>query len=140
MIAILAFAIDRIVTGLLFLLSFTNFVSAPTASAGAGEAPGPREKRYKLLYFVFAGILGVPVIAYYGDVRILDALGMGGEDKWLLDVVVTGIALVGGAERISALMEKYGKAPAAEKEQPKPIEITGRLVLDDKPGSKTVTQ
>jgi TctA family transporter len=124
MILIGSFAIDRIVTALLFLLSFVRL--APEAAV--------HERRYKLIYYCLAGVLGIVVLGYYGQVRVLTALGIRIEP--LIDTLLTGIVLVGGADRIAELL----KAPGAEprKEEPQPIEITGKLVLEESAAKKVL--
>lgn len=127
LILIASFAIDRIVTAAMFLLSFVRPSLDPTGI----ENPGARakaEKQYKLLYVVLAGVLAIPVLAHYGGVRILSALGIATEP--LLDTVLTGIVLVGGSDRIAALL-KFPGATGAERPAPPPIQITGRLTLEE---------
>ncbi len=124
LILIASFAIDRIVTALLFLLSFVRLV--PEAAAD--------ERKYKLIYFGLAGLLGTVVLAHYGQVRVLTALGIRIEP--LIDTILTGIVLVGGADRIAELL----KPPGAEsqKEESQPIEITGKLILEESAAQKVL--
>ena len=56
----------------------------------------------------------------------------------ILDTIVTGLILVGGSDRISAVMKMAGGSGAAEKTEARPIEITGKLVLDEGAGDKVV--
>ena len=132
-VVIASFAIDRIVRGFLFLLSFwgrwANVFHDPDdpASTHAGR------KTYRLMYFLLAGVLGLIALGWYGKVRILTALGFQGVDP-ILDTVITGLLLVGGAERTGALLKGVGAgglASAAPSPPAQPIEITGTLVLDD---------
>ena len=127
LILIASFAIDRIVTAALFLLSFV----IPWLDPGSVESPGARaraEKLYKLVYVTIAGVLAVGVVAQYGGVRLLSALGMASDP--LLDTFLTGIVLVGGSDRIAALLKLPG-APDAERAAPPPIQITGKLTLEE---------
>ena len=126
LILIASFAIDRIVTAALFLLSFV----IPWLDPGSVESLGARaraEKLYKLVYVTIAGVLAVGVVAQYGGIRLLSALGMASDP--LLDTLLTGIVLVGGSDRIAALLKLPG-APDAERAPP-PIQITGKLTLED---------
>jgi hypothetical protein len=116
LILIASFAIDRIVTAILFLLSFAGL--APDAAT---------EKKYKLMYFVLAGGFGIGVLAIWGQIRVLKLLGLTA-DPWL-DTFLTGIVLVGGADRIASLIKLPGGGDP--KPAPQPIEITGKLVLED---------
>jgi hypothetical protein len=127
LILIASFAIDRIVTATMFLLSFL----IPPLDPGSIEGLGARaraEKLYKLVYVTTAAVLAVGVVAHYGGVRILAALGMA-PDPWL-DTILTGIVLVGGSDRIAALLKLPG-ASDGERAAPPPIQITGRLTLED---------
>ncbi|HWO00913.1 MAG TPA: hypothetical protein VNS63_16760 [Blastocatellia bacterium] len=127
LVLIASFAIDRIVTAILFLASFAGFVADP-GSLEPGTANARAHKIYKLVYFVLAGILGVVVLAYFGNVRILRAMGLQ-DPHPVVDTIVTGLLLMGGAERLSGFIQTSGSA--VEKPEPKPIQITGKLIIED---------
>jgi hypothetical protein len=127
LILIASFAIDRIVTATLFLLSFVIPSLDPAGIEGLG-ARARAEKVYKLVYVTIAGVLAVGVVAHYGGVRLLSALGLAPDP--VLDTILTGIVLVGGSDRIAALLKLPGAAEA-EHAAPPPIQITGRLTLED---------
>lgn len=135
-ILIASFAIDRITAGLLFLLSFIplwrRVVPDPLEAKNEQEVVRAK-KRHQLLYFTFAGFLGIIVLAWFGTVRIFSVLGFPQIDP-ILDTVVTGLILVAGSERISGLLEASsgfaGSAPA-EKAEPAPIEVKGTVTLED---------
>ena len=131
LVLIASFAIDRIVTAVLFLASFAGIVSDP-ASREPGTDNERASKVYKLVYFVLAGVLGVVVLAYFGNVRILQAIGLQNVNP-LVDTIVTGLLLMGGAERLSGFIQTPG-GEGAEKPEPKPIQITGKLTIEDAPG------
>jgi hypothetical protein len=127
LILIASFAIDRIVTATMFVLSF----AIPWLDPASIESPGARmraEKLYKLVYVATAAVLAVGVVAHYGGVRILAALGMAPDP--VLDTILTGIVLVGGSDRIAALLKLPG-ASGGEPAPPPPIQITGKLTLED---------
>ena len=130
LVLIASFAIDRIVTAALFLASFAGVVSDP-ASLEPGTANTRARNVYKLVYFVLAGILGVVVLAYFGNVRILRAIGLQDPNP-VVDTIVTGLLLMGGAERLSGFMQTPG--PGTENPEPKPIQITGKLIIEDAAG------
>jgi hypothetical protein len=137
LVLIASFAIDRIVRGLLFLLSFANAVPDPTLAEDETSRRAA-EKKYRLMYFLFAGIIGIFVLAYYGNVRILAALGV--QAHAVLDTVLTGIVLMGGAERLASFLKLAGEKPEVEKQEPQPIQITGRLTLEDSTLKKAAGQ
>lgn len=120
------------------------------------------EKRQKLVYFVLAGFFGMIVLAGIGHVRILTAMGVRPEQtvmassvanptgpspspspgpgaklqvsQWLfsfLDIVFTGLLLMGGADTISRVLKLPG-VPGTESPSPRPIEITGKLTLEER--------
>lgn len=131
LVLIASFAIDRIVTAALFLAAFVGLVPDP----GQRE-PGPAGRRdenvYKLIYFVLAGILGVVVLAYFGNVRVLRALGLLDANP-LVDAIITGLLLMGGAERLSGLVQPATRS-SVEKPEPRQIQVTGTLTVEDAAG------
>jgi hypothetical protein len=129
-VLIASFAIDRIVRGWLFLLSFWGAWSRFAPAPDDPLATHAGLKRQRLAYFVFAGALGVVALAWYGRIRLLAALGFPGVDA-TLDTLVTGLLLVGGAERTGELLKGLGGGGDAAAGAPPPIEITGTLVLND---------
>ncbi len=137
-VLIASFAIDRIVTGLLFLLSFIKPWSRAFPDPATTKDTLERVsavKKQKLIYFVFAGILS-GLIVYFGQVKIFDALGFEGKDEYdILDNIITGLILMGGSDRVAAVLKTPG-APGIDKSAPHPIEITGRLTLEEEGGRK----
>ena len=131
LVLIASFAIDRIVTAALFLASFVGIIADP-ANREPGPAGARAEKVYKLIYFTLAGILGVVVLAYFGNVRVLRALGLNDANP-LVDAAITGLLLMGGAERISGLVQPATRS-SVEKPEPKQIQVTGTLKLEDAAG------
>ncbi len=124
LILIGSFAIDRIVTALMFLLSFVKLAPEPA-----------NDRKYKLMYYSLATALAA-VILYYGHLRVLSAMKI--EIDPLVDMVITGIVLVGGADSIAGLLKvPAGDAPEAK---PQPIEVTGKLMLDDGASQKVQGQ
>jgi hypothetical protein len=118
------------------LILIASFAS-PSLDPTSIENPSQRakaEKQYRLLYVVLAGVLAIFVVAHYGGVRILSALGIATEP--LLDTVLTGIVLVGGSDRIAAVL-KFPGVTGAERPAPPPIQITGRVTLEDGTTTRT---
>jgi len=125
LVLIASFAIDRIVTAVLFLATLTPIMREP--------APGDAhaQKMQKLVYFILAGFLGVVVLAYFGNLRILQAMGLQGINP-TVDLIVTGLLLMGGAERLSGIIQP---GPVERHEPaPVPIVVTGTLTLEDGAG------
>lgn len=129
MVLLAAFAIERLTSGILFLLCWAKVVRNPGEQApGAGEAAN----KYRMAYFVVASVLSLVLLIAYPKVRIL--LALGGTDGTLLDrffdTLLTAIVYVGGADRISALFKDSPAGAGARPAQP-PITVTGKLELTD---------
>jgi hypothetical protein len=129
---IASFAVDRIVRGALFALSFFALwrklvPDEPDATANSAAA-----KKQRLAYVLMASLLAVVVLGWLGKVRMLEALGFTQIDP-LIDTLFTGLLLVGGAERTEAILQKLGAGTGGEaaKASATPVEITGRVVLED---------
>jgi hypothetical protein len=125
-IAIAAFAIDRIVTAVMFLLSYLSAFSNPTLAEG--DARATAEKNYKMLYFFFAGVLALAVLIHYPQMRLLEALRI--KENAILDALVTGIVLVAGTDRIAAWLKSPGTS-VPEKPAVQPIQVVGKLTLEE---------
>jgi hypothetical protein len=130
-ILIASFAIDRIVTGLLFLLSFLErweraFPDPVTVKDTLERARA--EKKQKLGYFIFAALLGV-VVCWYGKLRIFFALGFA-DTPQVFDILATALTLTAGSDRIAAILNLPGTVEG-EKASTRPIEISGKLVLEN---------
>ena len=138
-IVIASFAVDRIVTGSLFLLSFVPFWTRvfpdPKLLAEKEDAVQrvKADKKQKFLYFTLAALLAIVVLAWFGGVRVFSVMGFPNINP-VLDTIVTGLILIGGSDRVSAVMKMMGASGTAEKVEARPIEITGRLVLDEDKG------
>lgn len=140
LILVLSFAIERVVKALLFLLSFvgpwTQWVPDPlTIEDPMSHAKA--EKTQTLVYFTLAGILGLIVVAVYGDIRVIKALGY--ETNKILDAVATGIILMAGSDFIGKLLQISGIGGGAEPKT-QPIEITGKLILENSTTKKIQEQ
>ena len=131
-ILIASFAIDRVTRGALFLLSFVPAVSGRLPDPGLLEGPARvlAERNQKLAYFVLAGPLGVVVMCGYGKLRIFSAAGFTQIPVWL-DTLATGLVLVGGADRVAALLGASGPLGGAGRSDPQPLQISGKITLEE---------
>jgi hypothetical protein len=131
---IASFAIDRIVAGVLFVLSFFKAWEKrfPEPALEPDDASRFKaDRKQKLARFVISAMMALPVLAWYGQVRILAAVGFEAVNP-LLDQILTGCILIGGADRIGEVL-KWGSAEghtAIEKRATQPLEITGKLTLE----------
>ena len=145
LVLIASFAIDRIVTGSLFLLSFIGAWDRrfPDPASVKDEVERARaEKKHKLVYFAIAGILGGVVLVWIGNFRILSAV-LRSQDKSfpsvnpVLDTIITALLLMGGADRLAQVLKMPG-ASGGEKSESKPIQITGKLILEQQSGKTQI--
>lgn len=128
MMALAAFGVERVTTGILFLLSFWRPWQAafPDPQDFGDPKQSARAKRKnKLAYFILAGVLVLLVVGLSPQLRILTALDM--QAPGVLDIGLTCLVLVAGSDRIGDLVKGDGGA-SAEKSS-KPVEIIGRVQL-----------
>jgi hypothetical protein len=130
LILIASFAIDRMVRGLLFVLAFWRPWAASFPDPDEPTTTPALKKRGRIAYLGFAVVLSTIVLAWYGGVRVFSAMGFIGIPT-LLDTVVTGLILVGGAERTDAILKSLsgGGGSEAAAAPATPLQITGTLVL-----------
>jgi len=129
-LALTAFVIDRVVTAFLFLLSYFWEQFDPTLFDGHERAEA--ERLYKLVYFSLASILAIGAYHYiFHAGAVFAALDF--QANSVLDAIVATLVLVGGAERVAAML----KAPDGEKshEPPPPVQVAGSVMLVSDSGS-----
>ena len=124
-ILIASFAIDRIVSGLMFLFGAKK-VAAVASDASSADTLERQNKRQRLIYVSLAGLSGL-ALGYFGNVRILEGLGFSRDVP--INVILTALILTAGSDAISVLLKKMGVGSIGEPE-PKPLEVRGHLVLD----------
>lgn len=137
LIMIASFAIDRIVTAVLFLLSFIPGFPDPNAALGQ-EQLAYSQKLYKLCYFSLAGVLGVLAMAAWAQIRILSALGVPAGE--MTDILITGIVLMGGADRIASVLKTPGASGVEKKAEAEPVRVTGTLIVEEESPRKVVSR
>jgi hypothetical protein len=132
LVLVVSFAIDRLVRGLLFVLSYSSAWARrfPDPAFNNGPVSAEAERNRRLIYFVLAGSLGMIALGWVGQVRILSALGFTNVNRWL-DILVTGLILAGGAERTEQVLKSLGASgPSTEATSREPIEIRGKLTIE----------
>lgn len=137
LIMIASFAIDRIVSAVLFLLSFIPGFPDPGAAVGPQQL-AYAQKLYRLCYFSLAGVLGVLVMAAWAQVRVLSALGVPADR--VTDIVITGIVLMGGADRIASVLKTPGASGVQKTAEAEPVRVTGTLVVEEESPRKVVSR
>ena len=140
MLALAAFAVERVTTGILFLLSFWMRWQAefpdPDTLVDVGKSSQAKRKN-KLAYFILAGALVFLAVDWFPEIRILNALNLAGHPA--LDIALTCLVLVAGSDRIGDFLK--GEGGGAEKSS-KPIEIAGRvqIVESESPGRERLSR
>lgn len=164
LVALASFAVDRIATAVLFLLSFNRTWSRHVPDPALTPDPAAKalaRKKERLAYFTIAGVLAIGILASFGNLRLLTAMGLhpqagtvagraaasaaattapaseesdkesgGGAGLFtLVDIVFTGLLLMGGADTVSRLLRMPG-APGVPKPEPRPLEVRGTLNLE----------
>ena len=135
MVVIASFVIDRVAGGVFFLLSLFPFWNRwcpdPATVSDANEKLTAQKNR-KLLYYSFVALLAAVIVAQF-DLRVLDALQLRGvkPGPWQ-DALFSVLVLMGGSDQVAGLLKSphAGKAVDLSATQ-KPIEVTGKLTLDD---------
>jgi hypothetical protein len=128
MMALAAFAVERVTTGILFLLSCWGAWRAEYPDPGSltnSEQIGRAKRKSKLAYFILASALVLVVVKWSPEIRILHALNL--DASPVLDIALTCLVLVAGSDRIGDFLKGEGGA-GAEKAS-KPVEIVGRVQL-----------
>ena len=131
-ILIASFAIDRIAGGILFLLAFSRewdrrFPDPATVSDPVHKSRA--ERRRKLVYLIFAALVGTPLLIFYWPAQILAAVGYTSVDS-TLDRILTALILIGGADKISEAL-KWGSQAHTVSPPAHPVEVTGKLILEE---------
>jgi len=140
LVLVASFAIDRLVSGTLFLITWSGILTDPEQIA-EGEEKYKAKRKYKVIYYLLAGVLGIVVMASLGGIMLLTALlpadsSVTGTSIFrFLDIVVTGLALMGGAEKLSELL-KIGKETggvfASASAGESPVKVEGKLFLEER--------
>jgi len=130
MLALAAFAIDRLASG------FTFLAFRPSEEQQSDEEKERREWRRRLWYFVILSAVALPLVYFMTEMRLLAAMGMVTEktDQWkkFVDAAMTFLVLVGGADRISAFVGMGGGGGEADEEQPVKLSGTVRVIPAEK--------
>ncbi len=130
LLAVGAFVIDRVVTALMFLLSFVRL--APVPELAGDEALRVKSlRRHKLMYYVLAAIFAIGILLAFHNIRLLASLGISGQvpGESGLDPLLAFIVLVGGADGFSGLFTS-SKGGAESAPQPAPLIVHGTLTLE----------
>ncbi len=141
-ILVAAFAIERIVAGVFFLLSYSaGLRPLLCGETSHHEAAHERAvKTRKLIQALLSGYLGIIVIAGILKIHLFQMmhfhLAGDQEPNAFLDMLITGMIVAGGAGPIAEGLKAFSDS-IAEKETDRPVELTGKLILEQ--GSSSAT-
>ena len=128
---VVSFALDRVVNGILFVLSWVKpwarLVPDPRTVEPA-EDKVAAERRFKLAYFAVAAALAILAMGIWGNVRLFQGLNQ--SVPATLDILVTAVILIGGSDFIGKLLQ-LGGLGSDDAASSRPVEITGKLILED---------
>lgn len=129
-VLLLSFGIDRLVTGILFVLSWSKrwreLCPDPAEAADAQERVAA-ERKQKTAYFVFAGLFSIVLLRLVDKGVFSD---MGFVQNKPLDLLLTALVLMGGAERVQAFSATLHPSADGAASEP-PLHITGTLTLEE---------
>lgn len=128
-VVLLSFAIDRVVAGILFVFSWSS--QWRRLCPDPAEVDDPHEKAaavraQKTAYFIIAGLFSV-VLLRLVDGGVFSQMGL---KPGPMDLFLSALVLVGGAERVSAFSSAMHPATPAVASEP-PLKITGTLTLEE---------
>jgi len=140
-IIIASFLIDSIINGLFSLLEFSphwrKLVPDPE-SLEDQVARATASRNRKLAYSVIAGAFGIFLAWWFEGLRVLALAGIDVKKEFpMWDTILTGLILMAGADRMTEALKLLG-APGGEISKSKPIEVTGKLIIDN--GAISVTR
>lgn len=125
-----SFVIERVVSAVLFVLPTLGMLGEPEEKED-DRAHAARERKITYARFFFSAALAAAVLTYWQHLRILELFGQPREYLGReLDFAVTWVVLLGGADRIAAVV-KLPSAASAPAAKPEPLEVKGHLTLDD---------
>jgi hypothetical protein len=129
LVVLLSFAIDRIVSFLLFALSYSEGWRTRFPDPESFEDPKQKleaQRRQKGAYFALAALFSVVLLAVVGQ----GILGQLGFQVGRLDIFLTALILMGGAEQVAKFSGTFG-APATPVVSEPPVRISGTLTLEE---------
>ena len=129
LVLLLAFAIDRVVSFLLFALSNsrgwrTRFPDPALFEDAAQKLEARR--RQKAAYYVLAAVFSVTILAVVRH-GFLKQLGF---EEGPLDIFLSALILMGGAEQVAKFSGTLGDRDAPVVSEP-PVQISGTLTLEE---------
>lgn len=146
LILVLSFAADRLAKALLFVLALTP--------AWSKRFPDPRlirererqvhvRNRLVLVYTALVAVVAGTAIWMYPELRIIEMLS-GPRTHDLIDIIVTVIVVMGGSDLVGRLVQVSGigevSTTSSGSSRNEPIEINGRLVLENPDQADTRSQ
>jgi len=136
-IMIVSFVVDRVVKGILFVLSFFGSRIDWLGDADDIQDESRRliaRRTQKVTYSGLAAVLAALFVWKFPDIRVLRLL-IGDTPEASLDVFLTWMTILGGSDFVGRILAVSGLAGVgggpATGGASSPIEVTGKLVLEN---------
>jgi len=126
LVSIASLVIDRLGSGALLVFSF--FKILPNPQRGDVQERESAEKKLRILSWGMAIAFSVAVVILFKPIRVLAALNLNADP--FFDGLLTAITLASGADFVRSVLGVKGAAEAPP-ESPKPLEVTGKLVVEE---------
>jgi hypothetical protein len=129
LVLLLSFAIDRVVSFLLFALSYSGWWCKHFPDPDAVPDPAQKldaQRRQRAAYFALAAAFSVVVLAAVGQ----GVLGRLGFQVGRFDPFLTALILMGGAEQVAKFSGTMGASTPPAVSEP-PVRISGTLTLEE---------
>jgi len=129
LVLLLSFAIDRVVSFLLFALSYSERWRARFPDPAGLEDPTEKldaQRRQKGAYFALAATFSIVLLGIVGQ----GVLGQLGFQVGRLDTFLTALVLMGGAEQVAKFSGTLGASASPVVSEP-PVRVSGTLTLEE---------
>lgn len=127
LVTLASLVIDRLTDAILLLLSFSKRLPDPQLIEDA-EQRRAAARTARICAWIVAAALSTAAALAFPSIRIMAALGI--EAGGAADAVLTVLTLTGGADFVSSLLKARG-VPAVARREEKPLEVTGKLILEE---------
>jgi hypothetical protein len=124
---IASLVIDRLVNATILVASFRNEFPDPQLADGP-TAVRNAERLLRIYSWMIAAVLSTIAVVVLG-LRIFEAIGL--QVDATLDSILTIVALAGGADFVSSVLRVRGGFSEIPAAQQKPLEVTGKLILEE---------